>query len=327
MSPPPKHLPPQPHKLVDPLVLGTICGLASAVIYTAANAFLRSVSDCDLVWVSAVKALPTVLFMFPWVVILYRKGHRVGASWPILLLIAGAGLIGQMVGNISFQYALGEVGVALAVPLTLGGMIVSATILGRIFLHEPVSPRAALSLGILLVAIAILSLGADDARAAVTRQPGTRLELAAGVAAGCLSGLAYSILNVVIRYTALKGMPLPSTLLIVSLVGILSLGTLSYLRLGTAGIAATGSRDLTMMLLAGVCNALAFLALSKSLQLMSVLYVNALNATQATLAAAAGVLIFGEALSPWLLAGIGLTIGGLLVLSRGRQSLIPPRPA
>jgi drug/metabolite transporter, DME family len=306
---------PPHHPLIDPAVLGTLCGLASATVYTAANSFLRSVKDCDPVWVSAIKAVPTVVFMTPWLLSMLIRGHRVLPAWPITLSIVAAGLFGQLVGNISFQWALGEVGVALTVPLSLGGMIVSAAILGRVFLHEPVTPRAAISLVILLVAISVLALGAGDARASVARSAAAPLQVAAGAAAGCLAGFAYSVLNVVIRYAVLRGMPLPTTLFI------------AWLRIGSAGIVATKPQDLALMLLAGACNTLAFLALTKSLQLTSVFYVNALNATQAALAALAGVLIFQEALSPWLVQGVLLTIVGLAILTRSRSTLRPQQPA
>ena len=321
----PPHSPPQ-HKLLDPFTLGTICGLASAVIYTAANSFLRAASDCDPVWVSAVKAIPTALFMTPWLAILLGRGVRLFPNWRVLAMTAAAGLGGQLVGNVCFQWGLGQVGLALTASLNLGGMIVAAAILGRIFLHEPVTPRAAISLSFLLAAIAVLSLGAGDAHRSVTAAPPTWPQIATGIGAGCLSGLAYAILNVVIRYGVTRGMPLPTTLFVVSLVGMLSLGSVSWLRIGSAGIAATAPHDLALMLLAGVCNALAFMALTKSLQLTSVVYVNALNATQATLAALAGVLIFAEAPSPWLLAGVALTIAGLLLLTRTRQTVVLPEP-
>lgn len=323
MSPPP---PPAPHehRLLDPFTLGTACGLASAFIYTAANSFLRAASDCDPVWVSAVKAVPTVLLMVPWLAILARKGHAFAPSWRILAMTAAAGLGGQLVGNVSFQWALGQVGLAMAASLNLGGMIVAAAILGRVFLHEPVTPQAAVSLLLLLAAIAVLALGAGDAQRSVTSIAPTWRQIAMGVGAGCLSGLAYAILNVVIRYGVVRGMPLPTTLFVVAFMGLVSLSALSWWRIGTAGMAATAPHDLAMMLLAGVCNSLAFLALTKSLQLTSVVYVNALNATQATLAALAGVLIFREALSPWLLGGVGLTIAGLLLLTRTRQTVVVP---
>ena len=69
------------------------------------------------------------------------------------------------------------------------------------------------------------------------------------------------------------------------------------------------------------------MALTKSLQLTSVVYVNALNATQATLAALAGVLIFQEARSPWLLAGVALTIAGLMLLARAHRQMQVPETA
>ena len=314
--------PPQVPPKIDPFVLGTACGLLSSVVYTAANSFLREVNDCDPVLVSAVKAFPTVLLMTPWLVMMWQRGQAVLPNARVVFGLALAGLIGQLVGNVAFQWALGEVGVALTVPLSLGGMIVTASILGRIFLHEPVTPRAALSIAVLLVAICVLSLGADDARRSVAATASSPWRLAAGVGAGCLAGLAYSILNVVIRYCVTRGTPLPTTLFIVSTVGMLSLGTVSWLRIGGQGIAAVPPREMTVMLLAGVCNAVAFLALTKSLQLTNVVYVNTLNATQASLAALAGIFFFREAASPWLMTGVGLTIAGLLLLARARSA--PP---
>ena len=79
---------------------------------------------------------------------------------------------------------------------------------------------------------------------------------------------------------------------------------------------ATAPSDFWMMLLAGFFNAVAFLALTKSLQLAPLAYVNALNATQATMAAVAGVLIFAERSSPALWFGVALTAVGLLLMQR-----------
>ncbi len=71
--------------------------------------------------------------------------------------------------------------------------------------------------------------------------------------------------------------------------------------------------------MAGFFNAVAFLALTKSLQLVPVVYVNALNATQATMAAVAGVLLFAERSSPALWFGVALTVVGLLLMQRGNR--------
>jgi drug/metabolite transporter, DME family len=193
--------------------------------------------------------------------------------------------------------------------------------LGRVFLGEPVTPKAAAALALLLAAICVLSLGAQAAGNSVIPSPVPFWRLAAGVAAACLCGFAYSILNVILRYCVIRGAPLPATLFTVSFVGLISLGLISWLRIGHAGMLATTGREFALMAGAGICNTIAFVALTKSLQLTSVVYVNALNATQATLAALAGVLIFHEALSPWLALGIGLTIVGLLVLAHAHRGL------
>jgi drug/metabolite transporter, DME family len=305
----------------SPYVLGTVFGLFSSLVYTAANSFLTAVNYLDPVWVSAVKAVPTVAVMGPVLVLLVLRGRRVLPSFPMLAAIAAGGLVGQLGGNILFQWSLAQIGVALTVPLSLGGMILFAAILGRVFLHEPVTWRAVLALALLLLAICVLSLGAKEASDEVARGPVSLLGVIAGVAAACFSGLAYSVLNVVLRYCITRGAPLPATLFTVSLSGLAALSLIAFLRIGGSGMLATTRAEWLLMLGAGLCNTVAFISLTKSLQLTSVVWVNALNATQATLAALAGVLIFAEPLSPWLATGIGLTVVGLMVLAYAHRAM------
>jgi drug/metabolite transporter (DMT)-like permease len=140
--------------------------------------------------------------------------------------------------------------------------------------------------------------------------------VAAGVGAAWLSGVAYALLGVVIRYAVKDALSIPLTLVSVTLTGVIALGTLAWLRIGVAGMLATAPADFWMMMLAGLFNAVAFLALTKSLQLIPLIYVNALNATQATMAALAGVLIFAERSSPALWFGVALTAAGLVMMQR-----------
>jgi len=203
-------------------------------------------------------------------------------------------------------------------------MIVGAAIVGRVVLSEPITPRVLLALGLLLGAIVVLTLGARDANRLMASQMASPWLLAGGVAAASGAGFCYAALNAILRYCTTRGAPLPTALFIVSATGVISLGTLALLRLGTGPLLATQPRDLAIMVAAGVCNTVAFIALTKSLQLTSVVYVNSLNATQATMAAIAGVLIFREALSPWLAVGICLTIAGLTVLARAHRALRQP---
>jgi drug/metabolite transporter (DMT)-like permease len=303
--------------------------------YTAANACLRAVSDCDPIWVSAMKAIPTLAMVTPWIVVQVCRRQKVLPELHVLWLLAMGALIGQLIGNVVFQWSLGVVGLALAVPLTLGTMILGGALMGRLLLHEPLTVRMLVAVLTLIVAIAVLSLGASDAHRAVagsaaleTAAPEIAAEwlVALGVAGAMLSGLAYSVLGVVIRYGVKGRASLSITLLTVSLLGALSLGAWSCWRIGWRGMWNTSPDDFVMMLAAGIFNAIAFLALTKALQLANLVYVNALNATQATMAALAGVLLFHEAPSRELAVGVALTIAGLGLMKQGRRGHLKTQP-
>jgi len=230
-----------------------------------------------------------------------------------------AGLLGQLGGNVLFQWSLGVVGLALAVPLCLGGQIISSGILGRAILGESVTARHALAIGVLIVATVVLSSGAADAHRTVAASldaPPAVWELAAGVAAAAISGFAYAVLGVVIRHSVKGTTSIAATLFVVCVVGLVALGAWSPLRIGWNAMRDTPWHDLGPMLLAGAFNFGAFWALTKALQLTPVVYVNALNVTQASLAAVAGVMIFHEAPSLGLMLGIALTAVGLSLMRR-----------
>ncbi len=91
---------------------------------------------------------------------------------------------------------------ALAVPLTLGMMIVAGAIMGRVLLHESVTIPMAISTVVLIGAMFVLSLGANEASQTMAHERGAPpfWLVAAGVGAACVSGIAYALLGVVIRY-------------------------------------------------------------------------------------------------------------------------------
>jgi drug/metabolite transporter, DME family len=188
-------------------------------------------------------------------------------------------------------------------------------------LGEKITAWAAISIFVLIVAVCLLSLGARgpveaDSRAASAARP---LLLAAGIAAACLAGFAYAVLGVVIRYGVTGQASLSTTLVTVGLVGVVGLGAMSVARIGTTGMWHTSSADLGMMLLAGVCNAAAFLALTKALQLAPIVYVNAMNATQAAMAFLAGALLFWEPITTPMVLGLCLTVVGLVLMRGGKR--------
>jgi drug/metabolite transporter (DMT)-like permease len=114
-------------------------------------------------------------------------------------------------------------------------------------------------------------------------------------------------------------MPVSTSLVAVTSIGVVALGALSYGRIGVEGMLSTPSQDFAVMLLAGVCNAAAFWSLTTALRLVTLAYTNALNASQAAMAAVAGVIFFSEALTLAMGSGIVLTVLGLLLMKNERR--------
>jgi drug/metabolite transporter (DMT)-like permease len=299
---------------------GTIYGAISAVGYTAANICLRSVTDCDPVWVSCIKTIPTVVGVAPWLIVRWSRGERVFPPLSIVATLLAAGLLGQFGGNVAFQWALGVIGIALTVPLCLGMIIVASAVLGRILLYEPVNALTAVALTLLLAAIWILSLGAQGASNSIavlgTASPWL---VTAAVTAGCISGLSYAVLGVTIRRAVLGVSTVSATTFCVAIVGLLTLAPLTAYRLGIGQMIRTDPADFAMMVLAGVFNLIAFLALTRALQITSLVYVNALNASQVAMASVAGIVLFQEQASPALTLGVSLTVIGLLIMPRHKR--------
>ena len=297
----------------------------SAVGYTAANICLRTLTHCDPAWVSCVKAFPTFALVGPWLVLRAWRSQPLAPSLKDLGLLILAGLIGQLGGNVLFQWSLGVVGIALCVPLTLGAMIVVGAVLGQRYLGESISRRMMLAIAILIAAIFILGCGAAAANRSISETSvdpltlGGLLYLVAGVSAACASGAAYGLLGLAIRHAANGGMPVSTILVSVTSIGCLALGALSHWRIGVESMWNTPPQDLAIMLLAGVCNAVAFWSLAKALQLVSLVYTNALNASQTAMAALAGIVFFREAPTLAMAVGIVLTIGGLLLMKHERH--------
>lgn len=307
---------------LDPLVIGLACGLASAICYTGANIFLRQVAETrDPIWVSCVKTLPVSLVAWSLIARRRLQGHPVLPSLRVVLALVATGMAVQLVGNVANQWSLGQIGMALTVPLTLGTIITGGVLMGRIFLHEPIRPRSACALAVLILAIVVLSTGAGRAGASIEAASHDPPWVVLGVVAACCSGLAYAVSHVVIRGTVQGTTPVAVPLGIIASTGVVTLGILTLLVPGLDEVRQTTQANLISMILAGICNAAAFFALGKSLQYLSLVYVNAFNASQTALSAIAGVVLFGEAASLALVGGVLLTIGGL-VLMRGNDRRI-----
>ena len=101
-----------------------------------------------------------------------------------------------------------------------------------------------------------------------------------------------------------------------SAAGFLVLCPLSLFLLPLRAIAETTRSEWMTIAVAGIFNAIGFYAITHAMRYLTISRANVINASQNAMCAVGAFLMFGEALSPIGLFGIGLTIAGLLTLDR-----------
>ncbi|WP_436716863.1 DMT family transporter [Roseiconus lacunae] len=302
--------------------LGPACGLASAVLYTLTNIALRKCVDVDPYLVSAVKAAPTVAVLGPllcwnrWVGSSTAATERPFEQLTALRLgrFIGASFLAQFFGNAAFQKALGYIGLAASVPITLGVLIVGGAIFGAILLGEAVSRRKIIAMITLIVAVVVLSL--PETTANETTVSRSAAEILTGSLWAALSGLAYSLFGVTMRMTLQHGFRSNVLMFVSGLTGVITLWSYCAVMLGWNTISRTSPDQWLAMTAAGFLNFSAFVAITASLRLLPVVAVNLINASQVAMAAVAGVILFSEPITVRLAVGIGLTFIGLIILAR-----------
>lgn len=305
--------------MVDWRWIAPVCGLLAAVGYTATNICLRSVTHVDASYVAFVRSVPTLVFVLPLVLLRVARGQSlIAPRWHVIGLLV-AGIFTQMFGNVLFQWSLGVIGLALSVPLIFGSMIIGSALIGSWVLHEPINRATMGAIALLLIAVTVLAIGARNGVEPLQVEESLRITggpwgwTTLAVIGNVVSGFAYAALATVMRRGMKAGMSTEMTLLLLSVVGIVSLGTWSFWWVGPSYMLNVGQGVYATMLAAGALNALSFYCLATALQHLKVVYVYIINASQVAMASFAGVLIFAEPITAYLLTGISFTAVGLLL--------------
>jgi len=297
------------------LVFGAACGMAAAVLYTAANTALRQNVGLDPFLVAAMKSLPTIVVLGPFVVWMRIQNQTIATNLSMIPSFALTALVTQVVGNGIFQFALGSIGLAATVPITLGALIIGGAIFGRFILGEPVRRRTLVAMFVLISAVVVLSV--PDAAVPMSDTM-TMLPVWGGVLCAASAGLSYGLFGVMLRKTMHSGVSAPAAMLVSGIVGAISLWSTTLMRIEVSSLAQITDSEWLFLVLGGVFNLSAFIALSTSLKALPVVSVNLINASQVAMAAVVGVMLFGERVTWPLLTGIFLTFLGLVILATGR---------
>lgn len=292
-------------------------GLLAAVGYTATNICLRSVTEVESPFVAFVRAIPTLLLVLPLLLLRVFRGQALVAPKSHIILLIITGVFTQIFGNVLFQWSLGIIGLALSVPLVFGSMIIGSALIGALVLKEPINKSTSGAIVLLLAAVTILTIGAQSEVRSLKLSEEQVGWVTLAVLGNLISGFAYSALGTVMRRGMKAGMSIEMTLLLLSLVGLTSLGTWSFWNYGFEYATTVTGREYAWMFGGGLLNAVSFYSLAIALKRLSVVYVHIINASQAAMAAAAGVMVFSEPLTGYLIFGIGLTAIGLLLPGAG----------
>ncbi|MBL98283.1 MAG: DMT family transporter [Pirellulaceae bacterium] len=301
---------------------GIILGAVSSIGYSSANVFLRAVDDCDPVWVSCIKAVPTILVVVPWLIWRYCRVERKICPPKLALGLVVLSIVSHYVGNVGFQWSLNKIGISLAVPICLGVLIVTGALVDWLVLKDKPSRRTLWSMVILITAVVVLSTGGEQAfeqlKQVLDVADAQPYLLAMAIGAVIISGINYGVFGAVIKVVGNRGVSQPAIMTIISVTGFVFLLLLSSLNGSWELERSFEFENLAQMTLAGICNAIAFVALVSAIKILSVTRYNLVNASQAALGAISGAVIFHEPVSVWMVLGIILTVIGLMVMKRDK---------
>lgn len=296
------------------IAIGIGCGLFSAVFYTLSNIALRQSVSVDPFFVAAMKSAPTILILTPYLLTIKLSGRPIVASPHLVPRFMLVCLVGQIGGNVSFQYALKNIGLAASVPITLGSLLIGSALVGRWILGETVQKKTAIAMAILMTAVVLLTQSGEPAAEGVTGDA-LRWDRITGAIFAMVSGLSFAIFSSMMRLSMQQGLQSATAMWISGAVGTTALFTIFASTAGIGVLENLSSRLWTSIALAGVFNFVAFVAITTAIRVLPIVAVHLLNASQVAMAAIAGVVIFGEPMTVGLLSGIALTMAGLLVMA------------
>ena len=291
---------------------GTVYCLLSAACYSGTNICLRQLAEieADPAWVICLKETTAVLIIGPWLIWQLSRGVRPNCQHRALLRLFIASLTVQLIGNLSIQWALGIVGLAISLPIVFSTSLIGSAVIGSIVFHESLSTRSALAIILVIFSIVLLSLSATELNDTSAGTSSLFLTSLAIVAVS-VSGIIYAYVGTAIRHAMNVGMSVLGIVFVVTSTGSLSLGILCLVRLGPAELLTTDPTVLAWIIAAGLFNVAAFSLITKGLQLTTLVHVNILNSSQVAIGALAGIFLFHEPFNIWLLSGIVLIIVGI----------------
>lgn len=303
--------------------MGILLGICAAVGYSGANLALRQLAIPNdpgwAVWVTANKAIPAALIAWFMIFVQWSRGEPGLPPGRMIWRLILVGLIMQYAGNFMFQWSLSIGGLAITVPVCFSMLIIAGAWMSRLVCGEEITPKTMGAIGILIVAVGVLSSGAGSATTSMGHAASWQTT-ALAILSAAVSGIAYGATGVVVRQLVTGTLTIPSSLVVLSTTGAVTMTAHAFLMDGSEKLFKLSEGHWPAIIGAGVMNAAAFFAVAGSLKRIPVTFLNILNASQNAMCAIGGVLLFAEPVTSPLVTGCVLTMFGILLVDRGKQA-------
>jgi drug/metabolite transporter (DMT)-like permease len=271
--------------------------------------------------VTCIKETVAFSFAVAWALSRYRGGLPVFPSKReigILILVA---LAVQLIGNVGSLWAMGKVGLVIAIPTNSGSQLLTCALFGWLILGERVTFRSGIALGALMIALVLLGFGADAARGSLSPSNSAAAMVGLAVSVSLLVGVVYAAMSIAMRRAMNQSVEACAILFFFSGIGVTTMWPLSVYHEGLSGMISTPPDVFAWMLAASFFNLVGFLSFAKGLQLTTVVHANFLNASQVALLALAGMTFFQEPKNPWLILGVMVTLVGIMLIDRPPEAV------
>lgn len=276
----------------------------------------------DQVWVVFMKEFMTAVILAPWLLFQAYRGRKVLPSYRLLVVLAVMGLFTQWAGNLPVIWAMSVVGLSITVPIALGTNLTFSAILGWLILREKITGTSAFAIGLMFLSVFLFSLGASRASESVTGTNVSTTMTVLAVLAAVMAGIVYACLAIVIR-RSVTGLTSPSMVaFMITFVGVITLGPWSLYQNGLEMVYDIPIRDHVIMIVMGTLNLVGFISVAKGLEITTVAHANVLTASQVAMGVIAGMMLFAEPASPWLIVGVCLAIAGIIIIRPAHEEEI-----
>lgn len=290
--------------------MGWAAAGSAAVLYALMNVALAASRECEPIVAAFYRALIPAIVFTPIVIaraaMRKRRSNRRSVFVPIAAFCLAA--IVTQLGNFSFQKALTDAGMQIAVPTAFGFLLVLSVMIEGLVIRK----LSNWSYGAAIASVVGISIVAAN-REMVEGS----LSVESGLVYALLAGGAWALFTLSLKYVVRRALSSAEVVALNAIVGSVTLGAIAVYQFGTSGIFGASSSATTAMIVAGGLNGAAFLALATAFQFIAASNVNLVNSMQIGLSAAFGIVLFGEPLTWGICLGILLTMVALLLAGFG----------